>query len=175
VLVDESGALTVMFRNDVGGHRDMYLVKGTAPAVRLGDGTWPLSACPMDGGGLARGADGGVVTAWRREQQVFTAVPGAREQLVGEGTDPAVAAGTGGPLVAWTGPEGLSVATPAGPSRVVDPAGSFASVGAAADGRAVLAWQRGAQSIVRVLAPPAQSSASASKASRSSGAVTIAN
>jgi hypothetical protein len=175
VLVDQSGTLSVMFRNDIGGSRDMYLLTGSGPAERLGDATWPLSACPMDGGGLARSGGGAMVSAWRRGQQVFTAVPGQREQLVGDGMDPAVAVSGTRPVVAWTAPGGLSLATPAGPARVLDRAGSFASVAAFADGRVVLAWQRGEQSVVRVVLPESQSSARASKASTSSGPVTMAN
>ena len=48
-----------MFRNNVNGSRDEYLVESRdggrsfAAARKLGSGTWPLNGCPMDGGGLA--------------------------------------------------------------------------------------------------------------------------
>jgi hypothetical protein len=56
---DRSGRLHVMWRNALGGARDMYLStssdggKTFSPARKLGKGTWPLDACPMDGGALA--------------------------------------------------------------------------------------------------------------------------
>ncbi len=99
-----------MFRNDVDGNRDMYLKSGAAEAKRLGDTHWPLSACPMDGGGLARGLDGRMVTAWRRDRDVILAYQGEPEIRLGEGKDPALAVSGNAPVVAWQSPTGLVVA-----------------------------------------------------------------
>jgi hypothetical protein len=58
---DPQGHLYVMWRNQLAGARDMYLAHSEdngqtfSQAVKLGRGTWPLNACPMDGGGLATG------------------------------------------------------------------------------------------------------------------------
>src|SRR5262249_24079329 len=56
---DPRGGLHVMWRNDLNGARDMYLVSSEdggrtfGPSGKLGQGTWRLKVCPMDGGGLA--------------------------------------------------------------------------------------------------------------------------
>ncbi|AIE83777.1 sialidase family protein [Fimbriimonas ginsengisoli] len=101
------GELYVMFRNWLGGSRDMYLstsVDGGRTfdaAQKLGAGTWPLNACPMDGGALAVEADGRVTTAWRRDGHVFTCVPGQPEIDLGEGTQPWVATTKSGTSAVW--------------------------------------------------------------------------
>lgn len=74
VDVDDDGGIVVMFRNSVGGNRDMYVARSRdgrtfEPAVKLGTGTWPLQGCPMDGGAVLLSSDG-VVTTWRREDGV---------------------------------------------------------------------------------------------------------
>ena len=47
-----------MCRNKLGGSRDLYTLRlrdgrAAGPAVKQGEGTWKLDACPMDGGGIA--------------------------------------------------------------------------------------------------------------------------
>jgi hypothetical protein len=95
----ESGAIEVMWRNCVGGARDLYLLRSTQATQfgkpeKLGNGTWMINACPMDGGGLTH-AEGRTITAWRREQQIFLAEPGKPERAIGEGKDVAIAASQG--------------------------------------------------------------------------------
>jgi hypothetical protein len=91
-----NGNLDVMFRNALGGARDLYLLSATTDkqsfgkAEKLGKGTWMLNACPMDGGGIAH-AGGGAVTAWRRDREIFLAAPGKPETRLGEGQDVALA------------------------------------------------------------------------------------
>ena len=61
-----------MLRNWLKGSRDLYLTiskdkgKKFSSAQKLGDGTWPLKGCPMDGGGLTLNGNT-VETAWQRE------------------------------------------------------------------------------------------------------------
>jgi len=92
-----NGELDVMFRNALGGARDLYLLRATADKQsfgepqKLGQGTWMLNACPMDGGGIAH-ADGRTTTAWRRDLEVFIAEPGKAETRIGKGHDVALAA-----------------------------------------------------------------------------------
>lgn len=173
LLVAADGTLTAMFRNDLGGNRDMYLKTGDADPVRLGGVSWRLSACPMDGGGLARTRDGQVVTAWRRDQQVVVARPGGPEQVVGDGKDPAIAVAGDVPIVAWQSPTGLVLRAGAGSPMALDPGGHTPSIAALADGTVLVAWQRGEESIARKIV--IQSAASARSDSRSRGSVTIAN
>ncbi|RYG26110.1 exo-alpha-sialidase [bacterium] len=88
------GKLHVMFRNWLDGARDMYLISSTdggktfGPGQKLGVGTWPLNACPMDGGSLSVRSDGTIDTIWRRGKEIFVCVPGQEEQELGTGTQP---------------------------------------------------------------------------------------
>ena len=118
VAIDPAGRVYVMWRNWLGGARDMYLArsgdggKSFGPAQKLGAGTWPLNACPMDGGGLALDARGDPITVWRRQDAVFLARPGAAERELGKGKDPAVAAGRDGVYALWATAAGLRAQTP---------------------------------------------------------------
>ena len=93
------GELVAMFRNWLGGARDMYLVRSTdggrtfGRAEKLGNGTWPLNACPMDGGALDVAQDGTITTVWRRADGVYTARPGEPEREIGAGRQPWLASG----------------------------------------------------------------------------------
>ena len=94
-----------MWRNALGGSRDMYLATSrdgvTFPTPqKLGNGTWKLNACPMDGGGLAVSSSK-ILTAWRRETNVFLAEPGEPEKQVGTGKDVALALSGNRTYVAW--------------------------------------------------------------------------
>ncbi len=89
-VFDSEGKLTVMWRNSLDGARDMYFASSGdgltfSPAQKLGTGTWKLDACPMDGGALGIRRDNGVVTFWRREQEVFLCAPGKPETKIGDG------------------------------------------------------------------------------------------
>lgn len=82
--------VAVMFRNWLNGNRDLYLVQSNdagnsfGPAEKLGTGSWKLDGCPMDGGAVAFN-NGTPETVWRREDKIFTAMPGMSEKEIGEG------------------------------------------------------------------------------------------
>jgi len=141
-VVSADGRVGVMFRNQVEGHRDMYLAwsqdgRSFQPASKLGEGTWLLRACPMDGGGVAMaGAD--AITTWRREDGIFLAAPSAPERRIGDGRDPAIAVNGRTVDVVWTTNGALTLArgneqTPIGPGR-------FPALLALGD-RTLLAWE----------------------------------
>ena len=94
---DADGQILVMFRNWLGGSRDLYLTRSRdgvnfSKPERLGTGTWQLNACPMDGGGLVV-VGGRIVSAWRREHDIYLASPGEKEVDLGSGVDVSIAAG----------------------------------------------------------------------------------
>jgi hypothetical protein len=106
VAIAEDGTLWVMWRNALGGARDLYITRSRdgmrfAPATKLGLGTWPLNACPMDGGGLAP-SGARILTAWRRESAIYLSEPGKAEHRIGEGQDAALTAARGHAVVAWS-------------------------------------------------------------------------
>ena len=98
VLYDRNGTLHFLWRNSLRGNRDMYWMTSPdrgqvfAEAVKLGQGSWPLDACPMDGGAIAIGPKGSVATIWRRDQDVFISSQRPSEHKLGRGLQPWLAA-----------------------------------------------------------------------------------
>lgn len=89
--VSRGAHVAIMFRNYLAGSRDMYLIQSAdggktfGQAQKIGEGTWELKACPMDGGGLFMAPDGTISTVWRRTNKLFTAKPGQTETEIAEG------------------------------------------------------------------------------------------
>ena len=90
------GDLAVMWRNGIDGARDLWMSTRPAssttftPATKLGEGTWLLKACPMDGGTLFLSGDT-FATLWQRAGTLFLARPGTPEIPLGPGTQPVAA------------------------------------------------------------------------------------
>lgn len=108
VTFDEKGGIYAMWRNSLAGNRDLYYCKSTdggktfGEAVKLGQGTWPLNTCPMDGGAIVVLAPDKIATAWRRDKQVFLTLPGEpKERLLGAGEQPWIASAADGLYVVW--------------------------------------------------------------------------
>lgn len=97
----------IQFRNWLGGSRDLYLAHSTDGGLtypspqKLGLGTWKLNGCPMDGGAVVLSSIGQPVTAWRRENTLYTCIPGHAESSIGTGKNITVAAGNKGAVYAW--------------------------------------------------------------------------
>ena len=98
----------VMFRNWLHGNRDLYLIRSSdagntfGNAQKLGNGSWALNGCPMDGGALAIDKSGNVFTVWRREGKMFASEPGKQEMEIGEGRSCTVEIVGGKKVYAWT-------------------------------------------------------------------------
>lgn len=95
--------VSISFRNWFRGSRDIYLINSTnggktfSEAEKMGNGTWQLKGCPMDGGGLTVDSKNNIHTAWQRERAVFYAQPGKPEERIGEGRS----VGMSGNLITW--------------------------------------------------------------------------
>jgi hypothetical protein len=144
--IDESGRIYVMWRNALDGSRDLYVTNSTdgqaySGARKLGTGTWKLNACPMDGGALAVDK-GSVISAWRRDGDVFLTGPDGIERKVGTGKDVTLAVGKRGSYVAWTQEAAAQVLLPnATAPTVLGPAGAFVNLLALPDGAVLAAWE----------------------------------
>lgn len=108
-VIVSGNSVHVMFRNSLGGNRDMYVTSSTddgksfSEARKLGTGSWQLDACPMDGGMLAVGPKGAIATVWRRDGNVYAAAgDGSPEVLLGPGQQPWIAGTSEGSLIVWT-------------------------------------------------------------------------
>jgi hypothetical protein len=141
-----NGRFEVMWRNSIDGSRDFYHLrleggKPVSQATKAGTGTWKLKACPMDGGGIAM-RNGVIVTAWRRDKDIFLAEGTAAEVRLGSGQDAALAAGEKGAYVVWTTPAGVAAHIPgAAGIRALSAAGGFPALAALADGTVLAAWE----------------------------------
>jgi hypothetical protein len=96
VTFSPDGRMIVLWRNSLKGERDMYRAissddgKTFGEAEKIGTGSWPLNACPMDGGSLAAGSNK-VAYAWRREGKIFWSSEISSETLASNaGTQPVV-------------------------------------------------------------------------------------
>ena len=156
VAFDRNGEILVMWRNSVGGSRDMYLARSTdgtrfAAPQKLGEGTWELNGCPMDGGGIAV-LDQGVITAWRREHSLFLDKPGEPETVIGEGTDAAITPGKGGVYLIWSGTSGIQLLAPGDKqAHVVSGKGSFPAIAGLPSGGAIAAWEDSGKIAIQVV------------------------
>ncbi len=146
LTTDASGRIYVMWRNALDGSRDLYLATSTdgqrfSSAQKLGTGTWKLNACPMDGGALAVN-QGKVVSAWRRDSDVYLTEGDASERKVGTGKDVALAQGKRGIYVAWTQDAAIHILSPQATTPVlIGPAGGFANLLALPDRGVLAAWE----------------------------------
>ncbi len=101
------GRIGILWRNLVQGARDLYAVETTdgrnfTPARKLGQGSWLLKACPMDGGALAYDPTGGWLPVWRRARSVFAGDKPELERKLADGATQPVATFVGTtPLILW--------------------------------------------------------------------------
>jgi hypothetical protein len=140
------GEFAAMWRNKLDGSRDFYVLrvrdgKATGNAVKQGQGTWKLEACPMDGGGIAL-SKGQLVTAWRREKEVYLYEPGKPEVKLATGQDIALAANTKGTYAIWTAGKTVEARVPSSVTTIkLSDSGAFPSLIALPDGAVLAAWE----------------------------------
>ena len=157
VAVDRSGVILVMFRNALEGSRDMYLARSAnggktfEAAEKVGQGTWKVEACPMDGGALTVDEEGRVATIWRREGTVFATRGGDPEKSLGPGRNATTVATKGGVYSAWTEGTSVRVKTQAAEPETVDEDGAFPALAAVRDGSAVVAWESKGAIVIRTV------------------------
>lgn len=151
IAISAAGDMAFMFRNNLDGHRDMYVTRssdGTAfsPAAKLGTGSWLLDACPMDGGALT--FDGREITAvWRRENEVYLTTATAPELRLGRGRDPVVAQTGAHRDIAWTSAEGVHLIQ-GSQAPIVVGQGRFPAL-LALPSSTIIAWEQQGQVIVQ--------------------------
>lgn len=150
-LFDAEGNLAVMWRNAVDGSRDMWMTtraKGAAqftPARKLGDGTWKLNACPMDGGKIIALGAGKFASVWQRAGEVFFTPANGPEVLLGKGKQPVAVANGASPLILWQeGNDLVLTRAPGAPASKVASDSRFAVVVTLPGQRGtVLAYEQG--------------------------------
>jgi len=97
----------VMFRNWLDGNRDLYLIQSSdggntfGQAQKLGNGSWALNGCPMDGGKVVIDKNGNPETVWNRKGTIFSCEPGKEEKKLGEGRSCTMESVNGKNVYAW--------------------------------------------------------------------------
>lgn len=110
---DQNDNLYIMFRNNLKGSRDLHLAisndKGNSfgNPVKLGQDTWKLNGCPMDGGGFRVINQDNIATVWQRDGQIFLAQPEGKEIKIGNGRYPSIDAGNKGDYITWSEGENI--------------------------------------------------------------------
>jgi hypothetical protein len=163
VAYDRAGVLHVMWRNSLAGARDMYVTSSQdggqtfGAAEKLGQGTWPLKACPMDGGAFAFTTTNELATVWRRDKTVYLTQAGnSQEQSLGSGEQPAIASGKAGLYVVWLKKRGeaayLLAPSTKSPRQLAPAAGDPVLAVGLEGGPVVAAWEarEGATTTLRI-------------------------
>ncbi len=151
LAIDDSGKIMAMFRNSLNGNRDLYIATSADgvrfdPARQLGKGHWALKACPTDGGGIAQSGNR-IITAWRREKELFTAVPGEAETKIGEGKDIAIALTDRALYAIWSKGGEIELKTPT-QSKTMG-RGAFPAIVSLGNGSVIGAWENEGKLIVQ--------------------------
>ncbi len=110
----EGSQVVIMFRNWLEGSRDLHFIESAdqgktfGKAQKLGLGTWKLSGCPMDGGGLTLNKNAEIHTVWQREGKIFYAQPHKSEVRIGAGRACYIT-GNDFPVMTWQDGKKLNV------------------------------------------------------------------
>jgi BNR repeat-like domain len=154
-IVDSKGEIHVMWRNALEGNRDMYVAHSRdggasfSAARKMGEASWKLDACPMDGGGLAMDPHGKLISIWRRENDVYMAQEGSSERKIETGKDAAIAAGPHGVYAVWTSAGAVHAQAPGSPQPIVlAEQGAFPQVIAVPGGPVLAAWEDKGQILI---------------------------
>lgn len=144
--ISPTGEITVMWRNWLGGSRDLYIATSRdgrtfSNAQKLGTGTWKLNGCPMDGGSIAFSPAGNWLTVWRRERTIFASDAGTPEkQLAVNAVQPVTAYAGEIPLLLWEANGALVLQRGReAPARFADNAAAASIV--SGPQAAVIAWE----------------------------------
>ena len=157
VAISPAGEIAAMWRNWLGGSRDLYLAisrdagRTFTAAQKLGTGTWKLDGCPMDGGSIAFSPAGNWLTIWRRERAVFSSEAAASEKRLGDnGTQPIAGFAGKSPLLLWESRGALMLQRGnEAPMHFAEPAAS-ASIASGPE-TATVVWESGAAGVQTIL------------------------
>ena len=98
--------VSLMFRNWINGSRDLHLITSSDGGAKfgnvrkLGNGTWKLKGCPMDGGGLLMDDKNVIHTVWQREGVVYYDQPNQAENKIADGRSCGLF-GSSTPFMTW--------------------------------------------------------------------------
>jgi hypothetical protein len=133
-----------LWRNSLAGARDLYLCEtkdglNFSEARKLGQGSWILNACPMDGGALAYDQAGGSLPVWKRIRTVYSSENITTERKVADAAAQPVATFLGQtPLILWESNGSLMLQRGVATPQVYAPGGQYAAIASHRDLAAVV-------------------------------------
>jgi hypothetical protein len=119
-IIVKGNNIYLMFRNQLMGNRDLYLIHSTdggnnfGKAEKLGIGSWALNGCPMDGGGLSLAKNGGIETVFARQGVIYSCEPGKEEKELGRGRSCTTESVNGKNVYAWVEDGNVIIRKPRG-------------------------------------------------------------
>jgi len=156
-VLAHADTVRVLFRNNLQGARDMYLLTsldgGTtvADTAKLGQGTWLLKGCPMDGGGMAVDTDGVAVTIWRRDDWLYRVRPGELEMALAKGKNGNVTTTASGPAYVWQADGSVWGQLPGQPERLLVGVGAYPKLATLPNNRVLCVWEQDGQVVACLL------------------------
>lgn len=147
-MANRGRAVAIMFRNFLNGSRDMYVLTSAdggqtfGKAEKMGEGTWKLNACPMDGGGVCMAANGTVSTVWRRGDRLFTDQPGQPETEIGSGKNAKIVTTDKGDYVVFQRDGRVWAITPGQAQPVAVGEGAYPKLTLLANNRVLCLWEQ---------------------------------
>jgi len=136
----------VMFRNWLKGNRDLYLIQSSDMgntfgfAKKLGNDSWALNGCPMDGGGIAINNNGIPETVWLRKSTIYTCQPDHAESAIGKGRSCSIESVNGKNVYAWTENGEVVILNPQHEKKILGK-GSMPSIKSINDNEILCTWQ----------------------------------
>lgn len=147
--------VSLMFRNWIDGSRDLYLLNSRNGGanfenpVKLGNGTWKLKGCPMDGGRVLMDKENGIHTVWQREGEVYYDQPGQPERKLANGRSCNLF-GNETPFLTWQ--EGNQIiGQPLNGNRIVIGDGTAVSIAQLNDKTQLAVWEKNGEIMYRKL------------------------
>lgn len=144
----EGSHVAIMFRNWLNGSRDLYLLqsenkgKSFGVAEKLGQGTWKLNACPMDGGGLFIDSSKKVHTTWQREGYVYYSMPGETETNLGKGRICSISGANSNTIISMQNSDTVKLTEPSKKRVVIIGPGSFLKSVVMPDKKIFCTWEQ---------------------------------
>lgn len=138
--------VTVMFRNWLKGNRDMYIIQSDdgginfGKAQKLGEGSWKLNACPMDGGGLIINNDNTIQTVWRRQGNIYICETDKKEEMIGAGKQCVIAGNRANSFIAYVNEGKIYCRKPDG-TRIELGNGNYPQLAVTGATSALCAWE----------------------------------
>jgi hypothetical protein len=139
--------VVIMFRNNLNGSRDLFLVQSKDGGVtfgearKLGEGTWKLNGCPMDGGSLMIENNNAIRTVWQREGNVYTCEPGKKEIFVNDGRQCVIAGLNGNYYIAFISKGKVYGRKPGGETLELGPAQAYPRIEVIDNSTALCVWE----------------------------------